>query len=129
MQLVDFCFLEVLERNPRTKQVRVRNHTTDAEAPDDEIIMMDRRSYDALELGAIVSGWFAPVGELWRPLGTLTLIEPHKAKLLTAGFDALLQVQKDTIDNFSQRGAMHLFWLGYRVANIDPQAEEPAGDN
>jgi hypothetical protein len=117
-----FSLFEVLERNPRTKQLRVANWTTDADAPENECDVLDTRSYDTLALGDVLAGWFAPVGGLWRPLGTLTLTPQAKAPLLKAGLESLVKAQSDRVDNFSQRGAMHLFWLAYRVANLEPEA-------
>ena len=116
---------EVLERNPGTKQVRVRNWTTQALAPSDEVDLLDRRAFDVLSLGSLLVGWFAPVGDLWRPLSAATFVPPSRAKLVRAGLDALLSAQSADLDEFSQRGAIALFWLAYGVANLE-EPESPS---
>lgn len=118
-------FYEVVERNPGTKQVRVRNWTTDATAPDDELDVLDRRGFEVLSLGSVLTGWFAPVGGLWRPLSAATLVPASKAKLLRGGLDALVNAQSKSVDEFSQTAAIALFWLAFRVANLE-EPETPS---
>jgi hypothetical protein len=116
---------EVLERNAGTKQVRVRNWTTDAPSPEDELDVLDRRAFEVLSLGTILVGWFAPVGDLWRPLSAATFVPASRGPLIRAGLDALVKEQPASLDEFSQRAAIALFWLAYRVANLE-EPESPS---
>lgn len=116
-----FGFFEVLERNPRTKQVRARDLTSGEESPADELDFLDRNSYESLEISSVFAAWFVPVGALWRPVGAATLVPAAKHELLITGFERLLASQKLERAAFANKNSMQLFWLAYSVANLESE--------
>ena len=122
-----FAFFEVLERNPKTKQVRARDLNSEAESPKDEVDFLDRHAYDDLEVSAVLAGWYVPVGALWRPVGAATLIPADKAALLREGLDQLHARQNLPREAATQSQSMQMFWLAFRVANLEAEAGRNRG--
>jgi hypothetical protein len=123
-----FAFFEVLERNPRTKQVRARDLNSPHASPDDEVDFLDHTAYEVLEIGSVLAGWFVPVGPLWRPIGAATHVPPSKLPFLTAGLAQLAQGHSLAREELAQKYAMQMFWLAFRVANLEQEAQAKSED-
>ena len=103
------CRLE--SKNVANKQLQCRDLLR--EMP---ITVLDRGAFDAVEPGDILVAYMFPVGDLWRPLGMLTIVSRNKAKALVQALNQLAQRQGFSGPQLADRRPHQILWTAIRVA-------------
>lgn len=103
------CRLEA--KNTANKQLLCRDLLR--EVP---ITVLDRGAFDAVEPGDILVAYMFPVGDLWRPLGMLTIVSRSKAAALVQGLNQLAQRQGFSGPQLADRRPHQILWTAIRVA-------------
>jgi hypothetical protein len=87
------------------------------------LTLLDHNAYAQSAPGDVLIAYMFPVGDLWRPLGLATKIPRARAGVLRSGLDKLAAEQGFTLMTLADRRPAQVFWLGYRVADLNIRAK------
>lgn len=85
----------------------------------EELTVRDRNAVEALSPGDCILSWMIPWGTSWQPIGVANLIQARKRDALNQALDSLAKSFKCNTQMLPGRHPAHLFWVVYRVANMN----------
>jgi hypothetical protein len=83
------------------------------------LTLLDHNAYAQVAPGDVLIAYMFPVGDLWRPLGLATKIGRARVGGLRSGLDKLASEQGFSAMTLADRRPAQVFWLGYRIADMN----------
>lgn len=87
------------------------------------LTLLDHNAYAQVAPGDVLIAYMFPVGDVWRPLGLATKVGRARVGALRSGLDKLAAEQGFTLMTLADRRPAQVFWLGYRVADLNIRAK------
>ncbi|MFV8750488.1 hypothetical protein ACNOYE_08040 [Nannocystaceae bacterium ST9] len=87
------------------------------------LTLLDHNAYAQTAPGDVLIAYMFPVGDMWRPLGLATKIARPRTAALRSALDKLAGEQGFTPMTLADRRPAQVFWLGYRVADLNIRAK------
>lgn len=87
------------------------------------LTLLDHNAYARVAPGDVLIAYMFPVGDLWRPLGLATKVARARVGTLRTGLDKLASEQGFTLMTLADRRPAQVFWLGYRIADLNIRAK------
>jgi hypothetical protein len=86
---------------------------------DEPLTMRDHNATKIAREGDRMLCWLIPWGTAWQPIGVATRVEARKAEALERAIEAMANGLRAVRRELPERHAADLFWVAYRVANLD----------